>query len=134
MEGPARTRLIAVAALLAVALPLIVVAASGGGGGEEDAAGLRMERSRELPELLLFIVDESANRRERARGRRSVTVECRDARGAVLAAQEEPWPMTDTDGNALAPHARVRVDPDRIGAVASCRVLGTEPLLEGPVS
>jgi hypothetical protein len=135
VNRPARTRLAAAAALLAVGLPLVVVAALGGDAEEPDAAGvLRVERSRELPEVLLYVLDESANRRDRAKGRTSVTVECSDGAGRVLAAQKEPWPMTDTDGGTLAPHAHLRVDPARIGRVASCRVLGTDPVLEGPIS
>jgi hypothetical protein len=39
--------------------------------------------------------------------------------------------MTETDGNTLAPHAHVPVNPARIAEVASCRIAGTDPLLEG---
>ena len=50
MEGPARTRLVALVVLLAVALPLGVVAVAGSGEGEEsEGAALRVERSTELP-------------------------------------------------------------------------------------
>lgn len=135
MEGPTRTRLIAVALLTAVAVPLVVVAALGGGGDEESSEppALRVERSAGRPELLLYVDDEAANRPERAKGRRSVTVECLDAGGTVVIAQREPWPLSDTDGNTLAPHAHVAVDPAQIGEVAGCRVRGTEPLLAGPV-
>jgi hypothetical protein len=135
MEGPARTRLVALVLLLAVAVPLGVVAATGSGGGDEpEDDELRVERSTQLPEMLIYITDESANVPERAGGRTSVTVECLDAEGRVIASQEDPWPMTETDGNTLSPHAHVPVDQARIGDVTRCRLVGTEPLLEAEVS
>jgi hypothetical protein len=134
MEGPARTRLVALVVLLAVAVPLGVVAAAGSGGDESEEGELRVERSTQLPEMLIYITDESANVPERAGGRTTVTVECVDAEGRVVASQEDPWPMTQTDGNTLAPHAHVPVDQARIGDVKSCRLRGTKPLLEAKVS
>ena len=135
MERPARTRLIAVLVLLAVSVPLVVVLAVSGGGdedeGEEPKPALRVERSLEFSEMLIYIDDASANRSERAAGRARVTIECVDSDGLVLASQEEPWPMTETDGNTLAPHAHLPVNPARIGDVVSCRIKGTDPLLEG---
>ena len=135
MQGADRTRLIAVAVLLAVAIPLVVIAAAGGGDGDEEGAPpLRVERSNQLPEMLLYIDDESVNKPARAGGRREVRVECLDADGVVLASQAEVWPMTQTDGNTLAPHAHIPVNPGRIGDVVSCRISGTDPLLAGDVS
>lgn len=134
MEGPARTRLVALVVLLAVAVPLGVVAAAGSGGGDSEDEEIRVERSTQLPEMLIYITDESANVPERAGGRTSVTVECVDAEGRVLASQEDPWPMTQTDGNTLSPHAHVPVDQARIGEVTKCRLVGTDPLLEAEVS
>jgi hypothetical protein len=135
MEGPARSRLVALVMLLAVAVPLGVVAAAGSGGGDsEDDDELRVERSTQLPEMLIYITDESANVPERADGRTSVTVECVDEDGRVIASQEDPWPMTETDGNTLSPHAHVPVDQARIGEVTKCRLIGTKPLLEAEVS
>ena len=135
MERPARTRLIAVLVLLAVSVPLVVVLAVSGCGdedeGEEPKPALRVERSLEFSEMLIYIDDASANRSERAAGRAQVTIECVDSDGVVLASQEEPWPMTQTDGSTLAPHAHLPVNPARIGDVVSCRIKGTDPLLEG---
>jgi hypothetical protein len=135
MERPARTRLIAVLVLLAVSVPLVVLLAVGGGGDEDESEepkpALRVERSPEFSEMLIYIDDASANRSERAAGRARVTIECVDSDGVVLASQEEPWPMTETDGNTLAPHAHLPVNPARIGDVVSCRIKGTDPLLEG---
>jgi hypothetical protein len=134
MEGPARTRLVALVLLVAVAVPLGVVAAAGSGGDDSESDELRVERSTQLPEMLIYITDESANVPERADGRTSVTVECVDEEGRVIASQEDPWPMTETDGGALSPHAHVPVDQARIGDVTKCRLVGTEPLLEADVS
>jgi hypothetical protein len=135
MQGPARTRLVAVGVLLAVSVPLVVLAVAGSGGDDEgDGSALRVERSAELPEMLIYITDSKANQPDRAPARPAVTVECLDADGEILASQVEPWPMTQTDGNTLSPHAHVPVDPATIGDVASCRLKGTEPLLAAEVS
>jgi hypothetical protein len=134
MEGPARTRLVALVVLLAVAVPLTIVAVVGSGGGDDDEeTGLRVERSPDLPELIVFLTPE-ANTPERAGGRQSVTVECLDTGGRVLSRQDETWPLTETDGDTLDPHAHVKVNPARINDVESCRVRPADPPLEGPVS
>lgn len=134
MEGPARTRLVALVVLLAVSVPLTIVAILGSGGGEdEDDSALRVERSPELPEMLVFLTPD-ANTPERAGGRATVVVECLDGGGGVVAREDERWPFTDTDGNTLDPHAHVPVNPARINDVERCRVRPADPPLEGPVS
>ena len=135
MEAAARTRLVAAGVILAVAVPLGVVAAASSGGGDEPAdTGMRVERSTELPEMLIFLDDGEVNTPERTNGRRSVTVECVDGDGLVLASQDEAWPMTQTDAGAFSPHAHLPVNPARIGEVESCRLRGTKPLLQADVS
>jgi hypothetical protein len=135
MEGPARTRLVALVVLLAVALPLTIVAVVGSGGGddEEEAGSLRVERSPDLPELRVFL-DPDANTPERAGGRPSVLVECLDEAGGVVARSDEPFPFTDTDDNTLDPHVHMPVNPARINDVVRCRVRPADPPLEGPVA
>jgi hypothetical protein len=135
MEGPARTRLVALVVLLAVALPLTVVAVVGSGGGDdgEEEASLRVERSPDLPELLVFL-DPDANTPERTDGRASVLVECLDEAGEVVARSDEPFPFTDTDQNTLDPHVHMPVNPARIDDVVRCRVRPATPPLEGPVA
>jgi hypothetical protein len=133
MEGPARTRIVALVVLLAVAVPLVILAAVGSGGDDEEDGGLRVERSVELPELRVFVAPDD-NTAERAGGRGSVTVECLGPEGGVLASVSSPWPFTDTDDGTLDPHAHVPVNPERLNDVESCRLRRTEPLLEGPVS
>ena len=134
MEGPARTRLVALVVLLAVAVPLTIVAVLGSGEGDDDEeTGLRVERSPGRSELIVYLTPE-ANTPERAGGRQSVTVECLDTGGRVLSRQDETWPLTETDQGTLDPHAHVPVNPDRINDVESCRVRPADPPLEGPVS
>lgn len=135
MEGPARTRLVALVVLLAVSVPLAIVAVVGSGGGREDdgEAGVRVERSPDIPEMIVYLTPE-ANTPERTEGRTSVTVECLDTAGRVLSRQGEAWPFTDTDGQTLDPHAHVPMNPARMNDVARCRVRPADPPLEGPVS
>ena len=134
MEGPARTRLVALVVLLAVALPLMIVAVLGSGGGDdgEEEASLRVERSPDLPELVVFL-DPDANTPERADGRPSVLVECLDEAGEVVARSDKPFPFTDTDRNTRDPHIHMPVNPARINEVVRCRVRPADPPLAGPV-
>jgi hypothetical protein len=135
MEGPARTRLVALVVLLVVALPLVIVAVAGSGGGDDDQeeTSLRVERSTEASELVVFVTPD-VNTPERTGGRRDVIVECLDPDGRVVARQDEPWPFTDTDQNTLDPHVHMPVNPARIDEVERCRVRDAEPPLEGPVA
>jgi hypothetical protein len=135
MEGPARTRLVALVVLLAVALPLTIVAAVGSGGGDDEAedASLRVERSPDLPELRVFL-DPEVNTPQRTGGRQSVIVECLDEAGGVVARSDEPFPFTDTDQNTLDPHVHLPVNPARINDVVRCRVRPADPPLVGPVA
>ena len=134
MEGPARTRLVALVVLLAVAVPLTIVAVVGSGGGDdEEETGLRVERSPDLPELLVFL-DPDVNSPERTGGRRSVVVECLDTNSGVVARSDETWPFTDTDQETVDPHVHMPMNPARINDVVRCRVRPADPPLEGPVS
>jgi hypothetical protein len=133
MEGPARTRLVALVVLLAVALPLTVVAVLGSGGGDdEEETSLRVERSPDLPELRVYL-DPEVNKPDRTGGRANVLVECLDEAGEVVVRSDEPFPFTDTDQNTLDPHVHMPVNPARIGEVVRCRVRPSDPPLEGPV-
>jgi hypothetical protein len=134
MEGPARTRLVALVVLLAVAIPLTIVAVLGSGGGDdEEESSLRVERSPDLPELRVFL-DPDANTPERTGGRASVLVECLDEAGGVVARANEPFPFTDTDQNTIDPHVHMPVNPARINEVVRCRVRPANPPLQGPVA
>jgi hypothetical protein len=133
MEGPARTRLVALVVLLAVAIPLTIVAVVGSGGGDdEEESSLRVERSPDLPELRVFL-DPDVNTPERTGGRPSVLVECLDEAGEVVARADEPFPFTDTDEETLDPHVHMPINPARINEVVRCRVRPADPPLEGPV-
>jgi hypothetical protein len=133
MDPAARTRLIALAVLLAISVPLIVIAAAGGGGSDEGAEdGLRIEPSRQgLPEVVLYLEDIDVNTPATAGGARQVRVACSDRDGAVVVRGTERWPFTDTDGGKFDPHVHVSVDPSVLGKISRCRLLGTDPLIEG---
>jgi hypothetical protein len=134
MEGPARTRLVALVVLLAVAVPLAIVAATGSGrGDDEEEASLRVERSPDVSELIVYL-DPDVNKPERTGGRRTVVVECVDGSGQVVTREDEAFPFTDTDQNTLDPHVHMPVNPARINDVVRCRVRPAEPPLEGPVA
>jgi hypothetical protein len=134
MEGASRTRLVALAVLLALSVPLVIVALAGGGGDgdSEQAAGLRLERTPGgPPEVIVYIEDRSLNERSTAGGAATVVVECVDAEGQVVSSRPESWPFTDTDQGTLDPHAHVALSPELLDRIARCRLKGTDPPLEG---
>jgi hypothetical protein len=108
-----------------------VIAAAGGGSGEDDA-GLRVERAKGTPEIVVYLEDPELNEPGTNRDRPRVGVECLDAEGTVVFRGRERWPFSDTDGGRVDPHVHVFVPPDRLNAIASCRLKGTDPPLEGP--
>ncbi|MBN1529916.1 MAG: hypothetical protein JW895_12705 [Thermoleophilaceae bacterium] len=122
-----RRRALVVAVVGAVALGGVAIATSGG----EEADGLRVERSQ--TEVVVYLADAGANEPGRAGGERSVTLECLDAEGEVLARAPMAWPFADTDGGKLEPHAHLPIDPVTIQQVDRCRLRGTDPVLEGGV-
>jgi hypothetical protein len=133
MEGASRTRLVALAVLLAVSVPLVIVAASGSGdGGEERPAGLRVEQTAGgLAEITVYVEDRSLNAPETAGGAPTVTVECVDGSGRVVFSEPERWPFTDTDDGTLDPHAHMGMNEELVERIARCRLEGTDPRLEG---
>jgi hypothetical protein len=136
MEGPARTRLVALVVLIALAVPLTIVAVVGSAGGDDEeveASSLRVERSPNVSELVVFL-DPDVNKPERTGGRTSVLVECLDEAGGVVARSDEPFPFTDTDQETRDPHVHVPVTPARINDVVRCRVRPADPPLAGPVA
>jgi hypothetical protein len=122
-----RRRAAVVAVVGAVALGGVALATSGG----EEADGLRVERSQ--VEVIVYLANPDDNEPARAGGERSVMLECLDAGGEVLARAPMAWPLADTDGGTLDPHAHLPIDPETIQRVDSCRLGGTDPPLEGGV-
>ena len=134
MEGASRTRLVALAVLVAVSVPLVIVALAGGGDDpdSERPAGLRLERTPgDLPEITVYLEDRSLNEPATAGGAATVILECMDADGQVLTSRPERWPFTDTDEGTLDPHAHVAMNPELLDRIARCRLKGTDPPLEG---
>src|SRR4051794_35981766 len=130
MDGASRTRLVALAVLLAVSVPLVVIAAAGGGADKAPAGGLRGERSKQgLPEVVIYLEDAGVNEPETTHGAKRVRIECMDRGGAVVFRGRERWPFGDTDGGAFDPHVHVFVEPAALAKVARCRLRGTDPPL-----
>jgi hypothetical protein len=132
LEGRVRTVLAVVAVALVLIVPLALLFAGGGGDDDESAepqsGGLTIERA--ASELLVY-VEPADNVAARSGGARSVTLRCVDADDQLVAAQDEAWPFADTDGGTLKPHAHVPLESAQQELVSSCRLVGTEPLLEG---
>jgi hypothetical protein len=132
---PSRTRLVALAVLLAVATPLVIVALAGSGdeeGTPERPAALRVERTPGgPPEITIYIEDRSLNKPSTAGGDTSVVVECVDTEGRIVWKLPEAWPFTDTDQGSVDPHAHIGMDPAQIERIARCRLAGTDPPLAG---
>lgn len=134
MEGASRTRLVALAVLLALSVPLVIVALAGGGGDgdSEQPAGLRVERTPGgMPEIIVYLEDRSLNEPSTAGGAATVVVECVDSGGVVVSSKPESWPFTDTDQGTLDPHAHVAMSQELVDRIARCRLKGTDPPLEG---
>jgi hypothetical protein len=115
-----------------VALALVAVALLAGGGGDESR-GLRVERDPTRAGLLIR-VDPADNEPARARGARSVTIDCYDAEGRSLIRAPAEWPLPGTDTIARGPHAHLALDPEGLGRVAGCRLERTSPPLEGELA
>jgi hypothetical protein len=131
MESASRTRLVALAVLLAAAVPLVVIAVSSG-DGEAKPGGLRIERSPgDVAQITVYVEDPELNTADTASGAKRVTLECVDRAGKVAARSREAWPFSDTDQGALDAHVHVDVDPVALDQIARCRLRNTEPPLEG---
>jgi hypothetical protein len=133
MEGASRTRLVALAVLLAVSVPLVVIAAAGGGSGESAGAGLRIEPSPQgLPILVIYLEDADVNQPDTNHRDRTVAIECLDESDEVVFTGEKGWPFRDTDGGLYNPHVHMVVRPAAaIDQIVRCRLRGTDPPLEG---
>ena len=82
MEPASRTRLIALAVLLAISVPLIVIAAAGGGSDDAGGDGIRIEPSnRGLPEIVIYLEDPDVNTPDTTDGAKRVVIECTDRAG-----------------------------------------------------
>ena len=119
------------AAVLAAGVALIVliaVLATGGSGGGD----LRAEVA--SPTDLIVYVTDDANAPGTADGKRVVTLECFDRKGAVVVRGHHPWPFTDTDDGTVDAHVHQAVPVDRMGNLKRCRLRETQGPLEGQVA
>jgi hypothetical protein len=130
MEAASRTRLVALAAVLAVSAALVAVALSSG-GDDEQPGGLRVERTPDAAEVVVYVEDLDANRAETADGAARITLECVDLDGQVVWSSREAWPFLETDEGTLDPHVHLTMEPAVIDRIDRCRLKDTDPPLEG---
>jgi hypothetical protein len=130
MEAASRTRLVALAAVLAVSAALVAVALSSG-GDDERPGGLRVERMPGAAEVVVYVEDLDANRAETVDGAARITLECVDRDGQVVWSSREAWPFLDTDAGTLDPHVHLTMEPAVIDRIDRCRLMDTDPPLEG---
>ena len=114
-----------VAALSALAL---LVA---GCGGDDTKLKVRffddVQRGREV----LISVPEDVNKPGTARGAAQVRVQCFDRRSRTVTNELYPWPfVADGVGDRL-PHIHQRGLPKDLNRVVRCRIVGTDPALQG---
>ncbi len=136
MEKASRTRLVALAVLLAVAAPLVILALAGGddddGAAERRPAGLRVERTPGgLPEITIYLEDRSLNKASTARGAATVVVECVDADGQVVSSRPEAWPFLDTDEGTVRAARAPRHGPGAARADRALPPYGHRPAARG---
>jgi len=86
-----------------------------------------VQRGREV----LISVPEDVNKPETARGAGQVRVQCFDRRSRTVTNELYPWPfVADGMGDRL-PHAHQRGLPKDLNRVVRCRIVGTDPPLQG---
>jgi hypothetical protein len=122
---------VALAVLVAIMIPLVVVAIAGGGSGDDEPAGLRVERSKGIPEVVIYLEDPAVNEPATNKDKTRVGVECLDEGGTVVFRGQERWPFSDTDGGVFDPHVHVSIDPAALDRIRRCRLTDTDPPLEG---
>ena len=134
--GEARRKWLALAVLLALAVPLVVVAVVTSGGGGAPEGGLRIERGaaqEAVGSLTIYVEDPARNVRDTANGKANVRLECLDANDKVVRSSTHPWPFSDTDDGTLDPHVHERLPQAQAEDIAGCRLAGTDGPLEGRV-
>jgi hypothetical protein len=140
VDDASRKPLVALVVLLVIAIPVVVVllAGTGGDGSSEESAaprpagGLRVEPTGGgLSELTVTLEDPSVNLPQTADNAGTVTLECVDQDGQAVLSEPQVWPFGGADDLASGPHVHVRVEPEQFERVARCRLLGTDPQLEG---
>lgn len=129
-----RQRIVAVAVILLLSVPLVVLAASSGEDSESGSNALRVELAPGPPpngEVVIYIKDEADNKPERADGRSAVRLECVDRRDKIVVSGAYPWPMERDPSEPLGPHLHQPLPKGGLREVVSCRLEGTEGPLAG---
>jgi hypothetical protein len=127
-------RVVALVVLLAIGVALALVAVVPG-QSDGRTARLRIELFPGPTGLELVVyVPARHNRPDVAANRSTVRLACADATGEVLVEGVHRWPFMDTDDGTTDPHVHQSVREQDVGAVRRCRVLDTDPALEGPLA
>lgn len=127
---------------LAAALALVGCGSSSSSSSDDDdgssGSALRVETAvaptGEGSELIVEVAEPDANVPDSADNRKTVTLECLDAAGAVRVRGRHPWPFTDTDDGLVAAHVHQPVPPDEVKRIKRCRLDGTRGPLSGRVT
>ena len=90
-----------------------------------------MESSPQTGQELIVSVPDEVNDPETAGGRPEVRLECFDRRRQRIIREAHPWPFVKDGVGDDLPHAHQRGVPQLLSRVTRCRLLGTDPALEG---
>jgi hypothetical protein len=127
-------RLVALVVALAIGVVLVLVAVVPGESGERTAR-LKVELFPGPTGLELVVyVPARHNTPDVARNRSTVRLVCADAAGDVIVEGAHRWPFRDTDRGTTEPHVHQPVREEDVGAVRRCRLLDTDPALQGPIA
>lgn len=128
-RADAKRLAVAFGVLVVVAVPIAILSASSSDGGTA-----RLLIAPASAEVVVSLDDPSVNTPGTTGGKQRVTVECLDANGRTVVKGEQDWPFSDDAGlGAGRPHAHQPVPPQQVAAIASCRLEGTDPKIEGKV-
>jgi hypothetical protein len=101
------------------------------GCGEDPKLKVRFYDDVQLGREILVSVPEDLNEPETARDAAQVRLQCFDRRARLIIDEAHPWPFeVDGVGDPL-PHVHQHGPPTVLNQVVRCRLVGTDPPLEG---
>ena len=85
-------------------------------------------------ELIVYVLDEDANARATAGGRKTVDLRCLDKGGKLLVRKAHAWPFLDTDNGLTDPHVHQPLGRAKAVRVSRCELGGTRGPLSGELT